>query len=73
MVVVKQSAAAFAATLGGMAAALACGGVVCGLTVSGLAGETAAMGVCAGLLLAGGAILYGWLQTRGVERFQGLV
>ncbi len=73
MVVVKQSAAAFAATLGGMAAALACGGVVWGLTVSGLAGETAAMGVCAGLLLAGCAILYGWLQTRGVERFQGLV
>ncbi len=71
MVVVKQSAAAFTSTLGGMAAALACAGLV--WMLAGLIGGAAALGVCAVVLLAGCAVLYGWLHTRGVERFRELV
>lgn len=71
MVVVKQSAAAFTATFGGMAAMLACAGLVWALTDP--IGEAAALGVCAAVLLAGCAALYGWLHTKGVERFQELV
>ena len=70
-VVVKQSAAAFASAFGGMAAALACAGIVWLLT--GVTGGPAALGVCAAVLLAGCAGLYGWVHSRGVERFRELV
>lgn len=67
MVVVKQSAAAMLSTFGGMAAALACGGLVWGL--SKLTGDLAALAVCAAVLLLGSGILLRWLHTRGAERF----
>ena len=70
MVVVKQSAAAFTSTFGGMAAVLACAGLVQALT--GVLGGTAALGVCAVVLLAVNAALYVWLHTRGAERFREL-
>lgn len=70
-VVVKQSAAALASTFGGMAAALACGGIA--WLLSGIAGEAAGLGVCAAVLLAGCAGLYGWVQTAGARRFAELV
>ena len=70
MVVVKQSAAAMLSTFGGMGAALACGGLVWGL--SGRIGELAALAVCAAALLLGSGILLRWLHTRGAERFMEL-
>ena len=70
MVVVKQSLAALLSTFGGMGAALACGGLVWGL--SGITGEPAALAVCAVILLLGSGVLFRWLHTRGAERFMEL-
>ena len=70
MVVVKQSAAALLSTFGGMAAALACGGLVWGL--SGSIGETASLASCAAALLPACGLLVRWLHTRGAERFMEL-
>lgn len=70
MVVVKQSAAAMLSTLGGMALALACGGLVWGL--SGSVGELPALAVCTLALLSGGGLMLRWLHTRGAERFREL-
>lgn len=70
MVVVKQSAAAMLSTLGGMATALACGGLVWGL--SGIAGELPALAGCAAVLLLACGLLLRWLHTRGAERFMEL-
>ncbi len=70
MVVVKQSLAAMLSTFGGMGAALACGGIVWGL--SGVVGEMISLAACAAVLLTGGCILLRWLHTRGAERFMDL-
>ena len=70
MMVVKQSLAALLSTFGGMGAALACGGLVWGL--SGITGEPAALAVCAVILLLGSGVLFRWLHTRGAERFMEL-
>lgn len=70
MVVVKQSAAAMLSTLGGMGAALACGGLV--WVLSDTAGELPALAGCAAILLLACALLLRWLHTRGAERFMEL-
>lgn len=70
MVVVKQSAAAMLSTFGGMAAALACGGLVWGL--SELIGGLAALAICAAVFLLGSGILLRWLHTGGAKRFMEL-
>ena len=69
-VVVKQSAAAMLATLGGMGSALACAALAWGLTDT--AGELTSLSVCAVILLAGGGILFRWLHTQGAKRFADL-
>lgn len=70
MLVVKQSAAAMLSTLGGMGAALACGGLV--WVLSDTAGELTALAGCAAVLLLACALLLRWLHTRGAERFMEL-
>lgn len=71
MVVVKQSLAALLATLGGMGAALICGGLM--WVLAGRLGGVAAVGLCALVLLAAGGGVYRWLTTRGAERFSALL
>lgn len=70
MVVVKQSLASMLSTFGGMAAAVACAGMVWWL--AGVAGELTALAGGTAVLVICGGVLYRWLHTRGAERFMNL-
>ena len=66
-VVVKQSAASTISTFGSMGIAALCGFLVWKLTE--WTGELAALILCAGLFLIGSLLLYGWLRTKGAQKF----